>query len=607
MMSNVAIGMDLGTSTSEVAFFRNGKPEVIRDSDTKSPIIPSLVAINKKGQLLVGESARDWVDLPGYGAREVKRKMGKGEMITLGDKEYHPEELSAVILDKLKRNAEVMLGEKITDIVLSVPANFNDAAKQATLHAAEIAGLNVIQLINEPTAAALAFGIENIDLEAQIVVFDFGGGTLDVSTLEMMEGVLEVKSSYGDTQLGGKDFDETMINLILRKFYKEHGEIQISDKSRDKLKAVAEKAKIILSSHHNCEVNLDNFVQIDGELVDLVLDVSRSEFENELEPLLIRARACLSKAMKEGKFKPSAIDRVVMVGGTTYIPCVRSFVEEFFGKSLIMEIDPDFAVALGAATVAGIKKGHVDARNSLIFSEVCPMGIGTNLMSNIGDKEIVTYVSLIKPNDRIPYVKSHNFSLRYVDQTEVEFNIFQTHLPDDLFPLEMGLNKGLIDEIGLSGEINNIPPSKTDEPHPFRINLSYDGNGIVNISAEIPGYNCKTIVTFEHSKYRLSHEDLEEARMKFKELLESSNENFDDEVDVQPRVKIPPTWIEHPRAKQFQPIINRSEKLMIDYPQHKDQLTEHVNNLKLALHNGDDKGISKAGDALTDLLFEIQS
>lgn len=606
-MSNVAIGMDLGTSTSEVAFFRNGKPEVIRDSDAKSPIVPSLVAINKKGKLVVGESAREMVDLPGYGAREVKRKMGMGEMITLGDKEYHPEELSAVILDKLKRNAEVMLGEKITDIVLSVPANFNDAAKQATLHAAELAGLKVIQLINEPTAAALAFGIENIDLEAQLVVFDFGGGTLDVTTLEMMEGVLEVKSSYGDTQLGGKDFDDAMINLILRKFYKEHGEVQISDKSRGKLKAVAEKAKITLSSHNIYEVDMGNFAQINGEPVDLDVEVSRSEFEKEIEPLLIRARECLSKAMKEGKFKPSAIDTVLMVGGSTYIPCVRSLVEEFFGKSLKMNIDPDLAVALGAATLAGIKKGHVDARESLIFSDVCSMGIGIDVVNDIGGKEMVAYESLIKPNDHVPFSKTYIYWLRHVDQDEVEFNVFQTHMTDELFPLEMGIQRGLIDEIGLSGSIKNIPPSQTEEPHPIKIDFSYNINGMVNIIAEIPGLDCKTNISFEHSKYRLSDEDLELARMNVKELLESSNEIFDDDIDVQPRVHIPPTWIEHPRSKQFQPIINRSEKLIVDYPQHIDKLTEHVNNLKLALHNGDDEVISKAGDALTDLLFEIQS
>jgi molecular chaperone DnaK len=504
-----------------------------------------------------------------------------------------------------------MMGEKITDIVLSVPANFNDAAKQATLHAAEIAGLKVIQLINEPTAAALAFGIENIDLEAQLVVFDFGGGTLDVSTLEMMEGVLEVKSSYGDTKLGGKDLDDAMINLIMKKFYQTHAEAQIINKNPGALKAIAEKAKITLSSHQNHEVTLNNFAMEDGELVDLDVEVTRSEFENEIEPLLNRAHECLTKAMKEGKFKPSAIDTVLMVGGTTYIPCVRNLVQEFFGKPLKMEIDPDLAVVLGAATLAGIKKGHVDARNSLIFSDVCPMGIGIDVVSEIGSKEMVTYESLIKPNDHVPFSKTYIYHLRHVDQDEVEFHVFQTHLPDELFPLEMGIIQGLIDDVGLSGAIKNIPPSKTEEPHPIKIDFSYDINGIVNIRAEIPGLNCNTNVSFEHSKYRLNNEELEIARMKVKELLESYNDNdyddYDDIIESQPSINIPSTWIEHPRAKQYQPIINRSEKVISDYPQHKDQLTEHINNLKLALHSGDDKVITNAGDALTDLLFEIQS
>ncbi len=364
-MSDFAIGIYLGRSTSAVvAYFKDGHMEAICDSDTKSPIIPSLIAVNKKGKLLIGESARDFVDLPGHGVREVQRKMGTGEKIFLGEQEYSAEGLSALILSKLKENAEIRLGESITDVVLSVPANFNDAAKQATLHAAEIAGLNVVYLINESTAAALAFGIKNIDLEAQIVVFDFGGGTLDVTTLEMMEGVLEVKSSYGDTSLGGKDFDEAMMELVLNKFFEQNETASIINQSKNRFKELSEKAKIALSTQDSYDVYIPCFTQINGEVVDLDVEITRSEFEEKVTPLLERARECLKRALEGGKFKPSSIDKILLVGGTTYMPCVRNLVSEFFGKEVKLEVDPDMAVAYGASIKAGMEKVFMNTKNN---------------------------------------------------------------------------------------------------------------------------------------------------------------------------------------------------------------------------------------------------
>lgn len=243
MTKDFAIGIDLGTSTSEICVYRKGESQPIPDPSSKVPIIPSIVAINSKREPLVGENARSRVDLPGEGIREVKRKMGTGEKIVLQGNEYRPEEISALILRQLKENAQEALGATIKEVVISVPANFPDAARQATLTAGELAGLKVLRLINEPTAAALAFGINNIDLEEQLVVFDFGGGTLDITVLEMVAGVLDVKSSFGDSQLGGKDLDEKMIALILGKFQAEYPDAQISEKSRSALKSVAESAK----------------------------------------------------------------------------------------------------------------------------------------------------------------------------------------------------------------------------------------------------------------------------------------------------------------------------------------------------------------------------
>ena len=347
-MTHLPIGIDLGTSTSEIAVFQHGEAVVISDPLTKGPILPSHIAVNNSGRVLVGEEARDFIDLPKHGVREIKRQMGSSEQIFLGEQSYRPEELSALILHKLKHNAEVMLDDTITDVVLSVPANFPDQARQATLHAAELAGLNVVRLINEPTAAALAFGVNNLDVEAQIVVFDFGGGTLDVSVLEMVEGVLDVRCSFGDPQLGGKDLDEALTTLILQRFQAQFGELPITDLSRGALKSIAVRAKITLSDAESADIFLPGFALRDGTPVDLALTITREDFETAIAPLLQRARAVLQQALAAGNIRSTAIDRVLLVGGTTYIPSVRQLVYDVFGIEPAADVNPDLAVVLGA-------------------------------------------------------------------------------------------------------------------------------------------------------------------------------------------------------------------------------------------------------------------
>nr|WP_298905929.1 Hsp70 family protein [uncultured Nostoc sp.] len=287
MKTIYAIGIDLGTSTSEICIYKNNEPLPIPDPVTKIPIIPSIVAINERKKLLVGETARGTVDRPGYGVRESKRLMGTEEVFCLQEQDYRPEEIAALILRKLKENAEEALGHPIQDVVISVPANFPDAARKATFNAGEIAGLNVLRLINEPTAAALAFGIKNIDSEEQLVVFDFGGGTLDISVLEMFEGVLDVKCSFGDTHLGGKDFDEVMISLLLKKFEAQYPGVPVYNREAE-LKGQAEQAKKTLSVEQSCDVRIPYFATKDGKGIDLDVEITRTEFEKAIAPLLER-------------------------------------------------------------------------------------------------------------------------------------------------------------------------------------------------------------------------------------------------------------------------------------------------------------------------------
>jgi molecular chaperone DnaK len=380
------IGIDLGTSTSEICAYRNNDTYVIPDPSSlaKSPIVPSLVACNTRGELVVGEEARAWVDKPGQGIREVKRKMGSGETVRLLDLDYRPEEMSAVILRKLKQNAEEALGCSVNEVVLSVPANFPDPARQATLDAGELAGLRITRLINEPTAAALAFGINNIDAEEQVVVFDFGGGTLDITVLEMVAGVLDVKASYGDPHLGGKDFDEAIMSLCLQKFQAERPKAQTSEKSRGALKAAAEKAKVALSGHRHTQIHLPYFATENFQPIDLDLEVSREELERSAAVLLDRTRACIRQALAAKKLRSESIDRVLLVGGTTWMPCVRQVVGEMFRKEPIAEVNPDLAVVMGASVQAALAAGAISPERGLILTDVAPFGLGIRLLDESG-------------------------------------------------------------------------------------------------------------------------------------------------------------------------------------------------------------------------------
>ncbi len=352
--SGAAVGIHLGTAKSQVALLRDGRPQPIADPLTGRAIVPSLVALDPEGRILVGESAMATVDLPGRGVREVKRLMGTNATVALGDEEYRPEEVSAIILTHLRRMAESYVGEPVTAAVISVPANFGEAARTATYNAARVAGLEVLRLVNEPTAAALAFGQQSLEAEGQIVVFDWGGGTLDVTTLEMMEGVLDIRSSFGDPHLGGKDFDDKMIDLLLQKFAAAGGDCSKQFDPRRTLERAAETAVKDLTVSTSASVYVNLFGHKAGEIADLEATVTREEFEAAARDLLDRARVVVNRALKAGKFRPSSIHKVLLVGGTTYIPAVRQLVAELFGIEGSTEVDPDLAVVMGAAIQASI-------------------------------------------------------------------------------------------------------------------------------------------------------------------------------------------------------------------------------------------------------------
>jgi molecular chaperone DnaK len=576
-----AVGIDLGTSTSEICVYRNNEPMMVPDpgARTKSPIVPSLVAVNRRGELVVGEDARPYVDLPGRGVREVKRLMGTGELVTLGDRDCRPEEISALILRRLKENAEEAVGQPILDVVLSVPANFPDAARQATLEAGRLAGLNILRLINEPTAAAMAFGHRHIEVEGQLVVFDFGGGTLDITVLEMIAGVLDVKSSFGNTRLGGKDFDDVMVNLILRKFQEEHRVHLQQERCRQTLKAPAELAKIALSNSSSYLVVVPNFTVRDGIPIDLEVEVTREEYNHACAHLLEAARACVRQALNAKQLLPEMIDKVLLVGGTTYIPAVRQLVAEMFSREPRSEVNPDLAVAMGASVQAAIIKELIDpGQGDLIVTDVSPFGLGIDVVSNVGGQMMLLYEPLILPNTTIPFTVKRSYRLLSGSQGEAEISLYQDHTGKARLPEEAIFT-------GIKGSITDIPPSPNGEPHEVEIEFSYDTNGLAKLTAKIHATGQKIEFHYQPSAQRLSDEEKEEAFQNVRDL-----------------------WKQSARAKEYDTLITKADRLMGSVPDvdKRQQLTLAVSDLKMALVSNNDTDISRAGDKLVDLLFEIE-
>jgi len=577
MKPNYAIGIDLGTSTSEICVYKNYEPLPIPEPSTNIPIIPSIVALNKRGELVVGEAARSTVDRPGFGVRESKRLMGTGENFRLQQQDYRPEEIAALILRKLKENAEEALGHPIQDVVISVPANFPDAARKATFNAGEIAGLNVLRLINEPTAAALAFGIKNIDVEEQIVVFDFGGGTLDISVLEMIEGVLEVKSSFGDPNLGGKDIDEVMISLLLKKFQAQHPGVSVINREAD-LKESAERAKKILSRENSCDIRIPYFTFKDGKAIDLDIEITRTEFEKEIEPLLERARVCIRKALNAKKIRPSAIDRVLLVGGTTYIPSVRNMVAEMFGKEPKLDVNPDLAVGIGACIQAALANGLINEESGIILTDVAPFGLGIDVVSIIGGQAMLTYEPLIQPNTTIPYSVKKTYSLLHSEQQQVEVRLYQDHQGT------AKLSRDAIDT-GISGEITDIPPVSNGRPHPIEVDFSYDINGIAKLTASLPDIGKSIEISYGHSNKRMSEQDKQLSINRINDL-----------------------WKQNERAKQYESLINKAERFMAGIPlEERYSLSRAVVDLKEALMTDNTSLIDEAGDRLIDMMFASEN
>jgi molecular chaperone DnaK len=527
-----AVGIDLGTTNSLVAYLREGRPEIIanRRGDRGTP---SVVSIDRHGRTLVGKPAReDLILRPEWSIAEVKRKMGSTEKIVLGDRTYSPQELSALILRSLREDAEAFLGVPVSEAVVTVPAYFTDAQRQATKDAGELAGLKVERILNEPTAAALAYGIEDLSREELVLVYDLGGGTFDVSVLDMFEGVLDVKASAGNNTLGGGDFDRLFCAWLTEKAETALGCSFANDRRKQALLlAAAERAKIELSATTTTEVCVVGLADQPFEL-----EVSRAEFERLIATLVRSTLHPVESALKDAGYKKEQIAQILLVGGSTRIPLVRSLLAETFGKEPEKRANPDEAVALGAAIQAGLKVGTISAATGIMITDVAPFTLGVETQSRAGSHAVNgVFSAIIERNSTIPIERTETYATTVDGQDKVTIRVFQGES-------RFTKHNVYLDEYTIEG----VPKAPAGREK-IAVTFAYDINGILKVTTKIASTGKEAHLAISKSPTRLSAIEKSEAISRLeaqrstpplRELAESARKrlpSFDGEVQARLR------------------------------------------------------------------------
>jgi len=574
------IGIDLGTSNSAAAYMEAGKPKMIPSAEGTTLVggkaFPSYVAFTKEGELLVGEPARrQAVANPEGTVFAAKRKMGTDFKYKIFGKEYTPQQISAFILQKVKKDSELFLGEKIEKAVITVPAYFSDAQRQATKDAGTIAGLEVVRLVNEPTAASLAYGLDKSgQKDQQVLVFDFGAGTLDVTIMNFGQGVFEVLSTSGDTQLGGTDMDEIVVNYIISEFKKDSSVDLSKDKmAMQRVKEAAEKAKIELSSTLETEINLPFVTATNDGPKHLLMKITRAKLEELVKAIVERCRHSVEQALGDAKLNPTDIEKVILVGGPTRMPIVQKFISNIFGDKIARGVDPMECVAMGAAVQGAILAGETEVKDVLLL-DVTPLTLGIETLGGVR-------TPLIDRNTTVPTSKSQVFSTAADNQTSVEIHVLQGERP-------MASDNRTLGRFLLDG----IPPSPRGIPQ-VEVIFDIDANGILTVTAKDKATNRSQHITIKDTS-ALSKDEIEKMK-KQAEQFASEDRNKKELIELR---------------NQADTLVYTSEKALKDAgdkvkPEDKKPVEEKIAELKKAKDGTDIETIKKSIQELGDVIQKI--
>lgn len=562
-----AVGIDLGTTTSEIAYIKDGKPIIIKNGNTA--ITPSIVGLDKELNVVVGNIAKNqMVSAKDRTVSKIKRKMGTKETVVMAGKKFTPVEISALILKELKALGEAFLKEEITDVVITVPAQFDNAQRQATIEAGEKAGLNVMRIINEPTAAALAFGVDNMDIEGKILVYDLGGGTFDVSILEMIEGSLDVKVSRGDNHLGGTDFDEKVVQYVVKKIQ----EVCQLDVSKDpmalqRIYDEVEKEKINLSNVKKTTINLPYIGIKDNGPVNFDMDITIEEYDKLIEDYVKRTMEVVNEALRDAKLKSDDIDIVLAIGGSSRTPLVIQSLEKIFGNKIQGGVNPDEAVALGAAVQAGILSNEISGERSIAIFDVCNYTLGTSVLNDRGDG--LEYSRLIMRDTHLPFEKTRSYETSCDFQKSVKVKIYQGEDDDVSKNIKLG-----------EYQVDGIPENYAGKEE-IDITFKYTENGDLEVTTTIVSTGKQKSLKIDMYKY---------------DPPKKREESLMDMAD----------WGENTLVSEIKATFMLYQKHRNSLPDDKKQIADAlVRQLKEAVAQNNSARVNQLDDELTALIFEF--